>query len=375
MAASARNDAPSASSRRAAKAQREPSSSIACSPAVCSSVDVVVVGLGAAGGTIAAALAERGLQVVGLEAGPELVRPADFRDDVEIAGRGKIPVHRPAEELSAGLFGAPTQSLTGSAQMFQQLTEDQTMVRTQRRPPAIWIWAGIASVLAIIIATMFWAFSLQQVNELPESSREVPSLTGLTFDDAQTQLQELDLAATEAKEASDSVPDGQVIRTDPIAGTIVQPGAVVKVVTSTGKDPVAIPDVVNQTLDEAVAALEAAGLQKGSVTTENSPTIAGNIVIRTDPAGSDPNNSSTFGSEGTVVNLVVSSGLVTLPDLVGQSLAAATDLLGTSALQLTAVPMPDSGCAQVPGSPVTAQSVGPGDVPQRSEVQLTYCAG
>ena len=33
-------------------------------------VDVVVVGLGAAGGTIAAALAERGLTVVGLEAGP-----------------------------------------------------------------------------------------------------------------------------------------------------------------------------------------------------------------------------------------------------------------------------------------------------------------
>ncbi|MFC0862316.1 GMC oxidoreductase [Sphaerimonospora cavernae] len=43
--------------------------------------DVVVVGLGAAGGTIAAALAERGLDVVGLEAGPELVRPGDFTDD------------------------------------------------------------------------------------------------------------------------------------------------------------------------------------------------------------------------------------------------------------------------------------------------------
>lgn len=300
---------------------------------------------------------------------------ADFRDDVEIAGHGKIPVHRPSEEHSAGLFGAPAQTLTGSAQMFQQLSEDQTMVRTQRRPPAIWIWAGIAGVLAITIATMFWAFNLPQVNELPESSREVPSLVGLLFDDAQTQLQELDLAATQATEASDSVPEGQVIRTDPNAGVIVQPGAVVKVYVSTGKEPVAIPDVVNQTLDEAVAALEAAGLEKGSVTTENSPTIAANIVIRTDPAGSDPNNANTLGSAGTVVNLVVSSGLVTLPDLLGQSLSAATDLLGTANLQLVAVPMPDAGCEQQPGSPVTAQSLAPGDVPQRSEVQLTYCAG
>lgn len=44
-------------------------------------VEVVVVGLGAAGGTIAAALAQQGIQVVGLEAGPDLERPADFVDD------------------------------------------------------------------------------------------------------------------------------------------------------------------------------------------------------------------------------------------------------------------------------------------------------
>ncbi|MFG1891127.1 GMC oxidoreductase [Micromonospora sp. NPDC049051] len=44
-------------------------------------VDVVVVGLGAAGGTIAAALAERGLDVVGLEAGPQPARPDDYTDD------------------------------------------------------------------------------------------------------------------------------------------------------------------------------------------------------------------------------------------------------------------------------------------------------
>jgi choline dehydrogenase-like flavoprotein len=43
-------------------------------------VDVCVVGLGAAGGTIAAALAARGVRVVGLEAGPARAR-AEFTDD------------------------------------------------------------------------------------------------------------------------------------------------------------------------------------------------------------------------------------------------------------------------------------------------------
>jgi beta-lactam-binding protein with PASTA domain len=78
---------------------------------------------------------------------------------------------------------------------------------------------------------------------------------------------------------------------------------------------------------------------------------------------------------GDTVDFVVSSGLVTLSDLVGQPLSVARDILSAPDTQLVAIPTPDYSCASQPGFPVTRQSLAPGDVPQKSEVTLTYCAG
>jgi serine/threonine-protein kinase len=209
--------------------------------------------------------------------------------------------------------------------------------------------------------------NLQPSVELPDSSRKVPSLTGQTFDEAQNTLLDLDLAATRAGESSTTVPADQVIRTDPPADTIVNPSDVIKIFVSTGPVPVVVPDVTNQPIADAQAAIEGLGFVSGSVTAENSPTVAVDVVIRTDPAAA----ASEFS--GVIVNYTVSSGLVTLGDLTGQSLVAAIDLVNNESL------MPDSQadytCAQQSGSPIKAQSLAPGDVPQRSEITLTYCAG
>ena len=92
-------------------------------------------------------------------------------------------------------------------------------------------------------------------------------------------------------------------------------------------------------------------------------------MLATDPAA------GSSAQAGGTVNFRISSGLVTLPDLTGQSLQAASSYLGTSTLQLSAVPVPDSSCKSEAGSPVIRQSLPPGDVPQKSEVELAYCAG
>ncbi|MCU1637168.1 MAG: serine/threonine protein kinase [Cryobacterium sp.] len=293
---------------------------------------------------------------------------AEFRTDVETAGAGHIPLAR-ALEGSTGLFGAAPVTVSTSELALKQLSEDSTMVRTQRRPPVIWVWAGIVSVVVIVVAVMFWVFTLTPSTDIPDNSREVPSLTGQVYEAAQDSLLELDLAATQAEESSATVPAGQVIRTEPPAGTIVEPSEVIKVIVSTGAEAVAVPDVINRSLDDAKAVIEAAGLLSGSVTRENSPTVPANVVLRTDPAG------ASSAHAGVMVNFVVSSGLVTLSDLRGQSLSAASDLLSAPSLLLVPSPEPDDSCESEPGSPVTKQSLAPGDVPQRSEVTLTYCSG
>ncbi|MDR5690759.1 Stk1 family PASTA domain-containing Ser/Thr kinase [Agromyces indicus] len=293
---------------------------------------------------------------------------AEFRAEVEEAAAGRVPVKRKVDE-TALFFGTDTGSLSTSELALRQLAEDDTMTRTQRRPPAIWIWSGIIAVVVIVVAVMYWAFNLQPADDLPSNARQVPSLAGATWEEAANELQALTLPATRIDETNDTVPAGEVIRTEPAEGEIVDTGTPIRVFISTGREAVAVPDVVNKTLEEAKADLEGAGLVAGSETRQNSPTVAAGTVLGTDPeAGASVETGST-------VNFTISSGNVTLPDLTGQSLQAASSYLGSSTLQLTPVPVPDPGCPSQAGSPVVRQSLAPGDVPQKSEVELVYCAG
>lgn len=294
---------------------------------------------------------------------------AEFKADLEIAASGKLPIHKVPDDAGATLFGTPPPVQTGTELAFKQLADDERMVRTQRRPPAVWVWAGILSIIVIVAAVVFWVFNLAPSNELPSSSREVPTLTGLTLEEATAQLADLDLSTTPVDEASATVEKGKVIETDPPAGETVAPGTFIKVYVSTGKEQVEVPDVTNKGIADAQKTMTDAGLTPGAVSKENSPTIAADVVLSTKPAA------GTAVDDGSTVDFVVSSGLVTLPDLTTQSLEAATDILQGSMLQLTPNPKPDASCPQEANLPITSQSLAPGSVPQGSTVDLVYCAG
>lgn len=294
---------------------------------------------------------------------------AEFREDLELAASGQVPLHKAPESAAASLFSQNSHTISGSELALKQLSEDTGMVRTQRRPPALWIWAGVMSVIVIVITVMIWVVNLSPSTELPATSREVPVLTGLTFVDAQEQLAALELGATEKPEASATVPEGQVIRTVPPAGDIVNPDTVIEVYVSSGKTSVAIPDVGNLALADAEAKLTAAGFVVGLVSRENSPTVGADVVLSTEPTG------GTSGHAGDTINLTISSGNVALPNLVGQTLSAATAILAGGDLQLTAVPVPDPACEAKESDPITRQSLAAGDVPQHSSVEIFYCSG
>ena len=91
--------------------------------------------------------------------------------------------------------------------------------------------------------------------------RTIPDVVGGSFEDAAAALERLQLSATRAEEFSDTVPAGEVIRTEPRSGQQVARGTAVKVVVSKGPDLVVVPDVIGMTLDEALGVLEGAGFQ------------------------------------------------------------------------------------------------------------------
>jgi eukaryotic-like serine/threonine-protein kinase len=94
--------------------------------------------------------------------------------------------------------------------------------------------------------------------------RQVPPITG-SFADAKAALANVQLKAKEADVFNDTVPAGQVVSTQPAAGANVARGSTVTVNVSKGPDLIAVPGVVHQKLDDAIATLEAAGLQAGQV--------------------------------------------------------------------------------------------------------------
>jgi membrane peptidoglycan carboxypeptidase len=92
--------------------------------------------------------------------------------------------------------------------------------------------------------------------------QQVPDLTGKTPQEAQTVLAGLGLTYQDGGPQASAQPAGTVAGTSPAAGTTLSKGSAVTVYTSDGSQ-VKVPDVTGKKLMDAVAMLQAAGLQPG----------------------------------------------------------------------------------------------------------------
>jgi len=298
----------------------------------------------------------------------------EFRDDVEAAAAGMVPARKAAAptDFNATLFGVNPSSVAGSEATIRQLTvgADERVARTQNRPPVAWIWAGIATMIVIIAAVVFWTFSLSPATLTTNVSINIPNVIGQTYEDGSKLLIANNLAPQKLAEVSKTVAEGVIIRTDPQAGTTVSPGLQVKVYVSLGETPVVVPDVTNLTEADAKTTLEAKKLVYGSTTASYSPDVPAGIVIQSDPAaGATKTTAGKTIREGATVNLVVSNGLVQVPDVTGKPIAAASSTL--TALQLNVKVTVDSTCT---GGIVASQSL-VGDTAQKSAITIRYCSG
>jgi eukaryotic-like serine/threonine-protein kinase len=303
---------------------------------------------------------------------------SEFREDVEAAAAGHVPTRKSpgSDAFNATLFGANPNSTSRSDATLRQLAIDNDRsARTQSRPPVAWIWAGIATMVVIIVAVVFWAFTLTPPTLSDHVSVTVPDVRGMTWEEAEDALDDLGLEPQRVDTINEDIPEEEVIGTNPEAGLDVSPGFEVRVSVSIGAAPIAVPEVSNQPEANAIAALEAVGLVYGTTTSENSPSVAAGVVIRTDPKAGETEYIDADGKvvkirKGQVINLVTSNGLVNIPDVSGQKAADAANTL-RGQLLLTVNLVSDSSCS---GGTVSAQSL-IGDNPQRSTITLRYCTG
>lgn len=292
---------------------------------------------------------------------------AAFREALDATVDGRSPTKRQVGALTSELYGPNPRQAAETARSLRQLSTDTTMKRTQAGPPVAWIWAGIALIAVLLISVVFWVLSIRPDGGQPANSRIVPDVTGMTYDRANTELAEADLIAFRVDEPNAEVAIGNVIRTDPVADTSVTPGQTVRVYVSAGQETATMPVVVGLSQDAAAGALEAADLVLGTITPQNDPSLAAGTVISAD---------QTEGQEvpiGTVVNLVVASGKVTINDVSGYTVDAATRELED--LGLVVSTQEDTSCAAASPPTVASQSLAPGDQPIFSPITLYYCSG
>ena len=99
-----------------------------------------------------------------------------------------------------------------------------------------------------------------------------------------------------------NIPSGNVISSEPVAGTKVSGGSAVNLLISMGPVPSIVPNVIGMTKADAEAAIVASGLTVGSVTEGYSETVAEGNIIGQNPSGGEE------VPAGSTVNLVVSKG-------------------------------------------------------------------
>ncbi|MCL2393863.1 MAG: Stk1 family PASTA domain-containing Ser/Thr kinase [Acidimicrobiaceae bacterium] len=129
----------------------------------------------------------------------------------------------------------------------------------------------------------------------------IPTLVGKSPTEAGSALAELGLTTQQVTESSNTVPNGQVTRTSPPAGTRVPAGSSVTVYVSTGPAQVRVPSVIENTQAQAQNALSNAGLTpQFSFTNVGDPAQNG-LVQSTNPAG------GTMVNQGSTVQVFIGS--------------------------------------------------------------------
>jgi serine/threonine-protein kinase len=192
----------------------------------------------------------------------------------------------------------------------------------------------------------------------------VPSVAGLPRRDALNALRHAGLkVARVISQNSSTVAQGVTINTDPAAGTSIAPGQGVTLFISSGPAPVNVPSVVGNNRTDAESKLSALGLNV-TTTTQQTTTAAPDTVVSQSVTGKAP--------AGSTVNLVVAQAppSVPVPDVTGQTAAAAARTLKAAGFKVTQAPQPTTDQAQN-GIVLSESPVGGTQAPKGTTVKLT----
>jgi eukaryotic-like serine/threonine-protein kinase len=236
--------------------------------------------------------------------------------------------------------------------------------RRRRRPVWPWLLAILLLAGAIVAGVYVW----DQIQDELSASRPVavPFVEGQRLPIARRNIQNADLRPVTIRRAHETWPRGIVFRQDPSAGERIQKGNAVRLVVSTGKPRVAVPDVVGAREADAISTIRAAGLVPNAVDIFSDEPQG--TVIAQDPRG------GTNIVRGSTVRINISKGPQTigLPNVIGQSYDSAAEQLRRAGF----TPVRRDVDATEPEGTVVGQDPDPGTlVPPGTRVTVSVSTG
>ncbi|MFE5342756.1 Stk1 family PASTA domain-containing Ser/Thr kinase [Isoptericola sp. NPDC056578] len=291
---------------------------------------------------------------------------AEFRADLETALRGGDVT---APLIGAAMAGAAATQVMGQPQGTQVMDPASTSQwgttgvqgangepddEKKSRKGLMWTLIAIGAVALAAIITFL-------VMNGAEAKTTVPELkSNVTPAEAEREITAAGLEYEQAVDTESTEPENTFLGQNPAGGAEVDRGTIVTVTFSAGPDTVAVPKLSGLTQDEAEAELEKLNLTLGEVSQENSKGVEKDHVVKSDPA------EGQAVSEGSAVDIVVSTGQVDLPNLVGMTEGKAKETITNLGLNSeTSTEESDEKAGTV-----IRQSPQSGSVPQGSGVSI-----
>ena len=221
-----------------------------------------------------------------------------------------IPAAGSALSDRTSAYDAPISTPTPPPDDDELLTRRERADEERERGPGKWILLTIA-VLAALGLLGFGLVNYFGGDAVPQVT--VPNVVGAPEDSAKAQLTRVGFQVETLVAADDTVPEGEVVSQNPQGGRSADKGSTVRITVSGGPNNVEVPDLTGRTLDDAKQLLSDLTLTLGTVTEKDDPEAEKGQVLSSDPAA------GVGVKPGTRINLVVASGQVEVPNVVGMT--------------------------------------------------------
>ena len=197
----------------------------------------------------------------------------------------------------------------------QKATSKETVAKPVKKRRFKARYLVLLASFILVLASLFWI-----VSKTP-ATVEIPKVAGQTVAEAKENLKKANFEIGEEKaEASDTVEEGRVIRTDPDAGSSRKEGIKVNLIISSGQQSFKIGNYIRRNSTDVIAELKGKKVPENLIKVveeESSETEAGLVMRQSLPEGTTYDLSKATEITLTVAKKVTS---VPMPSYIGSSL-------------------------------------------------------